>query len=103
MRRVLVISLAVALLAGCGGGDDSGEGGSKSAESVIREWADTLRSGDVRGAAEFFALPSVVANGASPSVLYTARTLASSTSRCPAGRACCARPRLRGSPRPCSG
>jgi hypothetical protein len=27
---------------------------------VIRRWADTLRGGDVRGAARFFALPSVV-------------------------------------------
>jgi hypothetical protein len=30
---------------------------------VIADWADTLRSGDVEGAAEFFAIPSVAENG----------------------------------------
>ncbi len=38
---------------------------------MIRDWADTLRAGDVRGAAEFFALPSVVANGTAPFILRT--------------------------------
>jgi hypothetical protein len=38
---------------------------------VIRAWADALRKGDVRGAASFFALPSVVANGTPPVVLHT--------------------------------
>ena len=33
---------------------------------VVRAWADTLRRGDVRGAARYFALPSVVANGTTP-------------------------------------
>ena len=71
MRRVLVIALAVAMVAGCGGSDESGGDGGKSPAAVIRDWADTLRSGDVRGAADFFALPSVVENGTSPFVLYT--------------------------------
>jgi hypothetical protein len=30
---------------------------------VIADWADTLRSGDVEGAADFFAIPSVAENG----------------------------------------
>jgi hypothetical protein len=30
---------------------------------VIADWADTLRRGDVEGAAEFFAIPSVAENG----------------------------------------
>ncbi len=34
-----------------------------SAVSVIRAWADALRRGDVRGAARYFALPSVMING----------------------------------------
>lgn len=34
-----------------------------SAVSVIRAWADALRQGDVRGAARYFALPSVMING----------------------------------------
>lgn len=31
--------------------------------SVIRAWSDALRRGDVRGAARYFALPSVMVNG----------------------------------------
>jgi hypothetical protein len=38
---------------------------------VVRAWADTLRRGDVRGAARYFALPSVVANGTRPIKLET--------------------------------
>jgi hypothetical protein len=34
------------------------------AVDVIREWSDALRRGDVRGAARYFALPSVMINGA---------------------------------------
>jgi hypothetical protein len=33
------------------------------AVSVIRAWSDALRRGDVRGAARYFALPSVMING----------------------------------------
>jgi hypothetical protein len=33
---------------------------------VVREWADALRRGDVRAAARYFALPSVVSNGTAP-------------------------------------
>ena len=33
---------------------------------VIRAWADTLRRGDVPGAARYFALPSVMINGPNP-------------------------------------
>ena len=40
-------------------------------ERVVREWADTLRDGDVRGAARYFALPSLVANGTAPIKLET--------------------------------
>jgi hypothetical protein len=35
--------------------------------SVIRAWADALRRGDVRTAARYFALPSVMVNGADTS------------------------------------
>jgi hypothetical protein len=34
-----------------------------AAVRVIRAWADALRHGDVRGAARYFALPSVMING----------------------------------------
>jgi hypothetical protein len=39
------------------------------AEAVVRRWADTLRRGDVEGAARLFALPAVVANGTRPVTL----------------------------------
>jgi hypothetical protein len=38
---------------------------------VVRAWADALRHGDVRGAARYFALPSLVANGTAPLKLET--------------------------------
>jgi hypothetical protein len=37
-----------------------------AAVRVVRAWADTLRRGDVRGAARYFALPSLVSNGTAP-------------------------------------
>jgi hypothetical protein len=40
-------------------------------ERVVRAWADTLRRGDVRRAARYFALPSVVSNGTPPIRLET--------------------------------
>ncbi len=36
---------------------------SPAAVAVIRAWSDALRRGDVRGAAKYFALPSVMING----------------------------------------
>lgn len=71
---VLCLSLA---LAACGGSSDSGGSGSDSTEAdhegvqVIENWADTLSSGDEKGAAEFFAVPSVVSNGTPPITLTT--------------------------------
>jgi hypothetical protein len=50
-----------------------------AAVTVIRAWSDALRRGDVRGAARFFALPSVMINGTDASgdaVLITIGTLA---------------------------
>jgi hypothetical protein len=38
---------------------------------VVRAWADALRRGDVRGAARYFALPSIVSNGTAPIRLTT--------------------------------
>ena len=74
--------LSLIALSACGGGDDDGDGNgpeqqpSASADpeeipgdanptdvAVIKEWVDTLRAGDVEGAAELFALPSVAENG----------------------------------------
>jgi hypothetical protein len=76
----LCAALALTMAAGACGGDDAttdtvGTGielpdGHDSVE-VIDEWVRTLREGDVVGAAELFALPSVVQNGTPPIRLDT--------------------------------
>ena len=38
---------------------------------IVRAWADTLRRGEVRAAARYFALPSLVSNGTAPIRLAT--------------------------------
>ncbi len=81
---------AALALAGCGGdGDGRKAPGSPGARAtpapeapasadvdpadvrVVRDWADTLRRGDIRGASRYFALPSLVANGTAPIRLET--------------------------------
>jgi hypothetical protein len=91
MRTRLLAALLAALAlpaSGCfGGGEDEGGGAARptptaqaggssvpapettpeaGADDVVRAWADTLRRGDVRGAAEYFAVPSTVSNGTAP-------------------------------------
>ena len=68
MRSVVLTLLLASTFAACGG--SSGEtateipGGADPADvEVIDRWARTLNGGDVEGAAEFFALPSVAQNG----------------------------------------
>jgi len=88
---VLLASAAGALALGaCGGGDDpkpaaeakqraeptpSPEPAEKQLDQadvrIVRAWADTLRRGDVRAAAGYFAVPSTVANGTVPLELKT--------------------------------
>ena len=77
MRRagtsLLVATLAVLCLAGCGGTllpshtstqPQSFVGAAGQGQvNVIRTWARALRRGDVNGAADLFALPSLFANG----------------------------------------
>jgi hypothetical protein len=89
--RLTGVLAALALgVAACGGGD--GDGDRPRAEAtpkpettavpeseapdpadvqVVRDWADTLRSGDARAAARYFALPSLVSNGTPPIKLET--------------------------------
>ena len=77
--RALLVSLAAALvlsLAACGGDDDgggdSGQSDALSSEAdpeaveVIEGWSSTLSEGDIEGAADYFALPSVAQNGTPP-------------------------------------
>lgn len=73
--RALVIALLTAgvLLTACGGDDEPADPDEAPAEiagdadpadvRVIDEWARALASGDVEGAAGFFAIPSVAENG----------------------------------------
>jgi hypothetical protein len=82
--RPAVCAVALTFLAGCGGDSDSestaptdadapdapeaaprevpGDADPKAVE-VIGAWADTLREGDVEGAADYFAIPSTAENG----------------------------------------
>jgi hypothetical protein len=78
MRAPAAIGVVLVALAGCGGNGTSAARkpagravDPKQAAKVIRAWADTLRKGDVAGAASFFALPSVVENGTPPIELRT--------------------------------
>jgi hypothetical protein len=91
MARLFVVwSVAAALIAGCGGGTrpgprpgppkqpipttagaitipappPTGVAPDPASVTVIRAWADALRRGDVKGAARYFALPSVMINSA---------------------------------------
>lgn len=65
-------SLAAFALVGCGGaggGDSTATDGLPPGHAsvlVIEEWVKTLSRGDVSGAADLFALPSVVENGTPP-------------------------------------
>jgi hypothetical protein len=67
------VSLAVAatLLASCGDGEDSQQPGHE-ALGVIEGWVGALAQGDVDGAADYFALPSVVQN-ATPELTLRSR------------------------------
>ena len=67
---------AAVAIAGCGGEDDSDEasvpgGADPEAVQVIDDWSRTLMEGDVEGAAEYFALPSIAQNGTPPIPMET--------------------------------
>jgi hypothetical protein len=70
MKRLLASLVAVALLSpACGGDDDPAPatteipgGADPAAVTVIDDWARALTEGDIDGAADHFAVPSVVQN-----------------------------------------
>lgn len=79
----LLATVLVSLVVGCGGNDTPGSRAdrqttpaprgttttharARSPEAVIRGWSETLRRGDVAGAARYFAIPSLVSNGTPP-------------------------------------
>lgn len=66
----VALVLASALIA-CGGdkGDDVSVPSGHGDVAVIEDWINTLSDGDVKGAADYFAVPSVVENGATPVTL----------------------------------
>jgi hypothetical protein len=92
-RLAGAMTALVLCAAGCGGGDDAarpattpGDAAERAtpereaakpgatdpaAVRVVRAWADTLRRGDVRRAARYFAIPSVVSNATAPIRLET--------------------------------
>jgi hypothetical protein len=77
MRWHAAIALAVALLASACGGDDAETtaneipgGADPASVEVIDNWARALAEGDIDGAAEYFAIPSVVQN-AGPAIEIT--------------------------------
>lgn len=80
MRSLACLGAAL-VVASCGGGGDGGEERRRQPAPapevdagdvrVVRGWADTLRRGDVRGAARYFALPAIVSNGTRPIRLDT--------------------------------
>jgi hypothetical protein len=78
MLPALLAFLALLALAGCGGDSTSVPGGADPADvNVIDGWVTTLARGDVKGAASYFAVPSVVENGTPPLRLDTrARVIA---------------------------
>jgi hypothetical protein len=68
-RRCLLAIFAIAVvpaLTGCGSATNNGV-------SVIREWAQALRAGNVDKAASYFALPGIVQNGTPPLRITTRR------------------------------
>jgi hypothetical protein len=78
--RLLIACFLALLVGACGcgsGSEDRPAQESRAADSspdstrVIRAWADTLRRGDVGGAASYFTLPTLVQNGTPPLALYT--------------------------------
>src|SRR5690348_1879456 len=74
LARAVAVLLTAATIAGCGGGSQPHTAkvqAEPGARAVIRAWADTLRRGDISGAAQFFALPSLVSNGTPPIELRT--------------------------------
>ena len=70
-KRPLLLALLVAAAfapAGCSD-DDSAQKQGHSDLRVIEGWVETLADGDVDGAADYFAVPSVVQNGTPPLTL----------------------------------
>ena len=100
-RGPAVAIVASVALAGCGGGPDKTPAGtaaapavpapvvapgvSRNAANIVRRWADTLRRGDVRAAATFFAVPSFDANGGPPEHLTTHAAILDFNSGLPCG------------------
>ena len=66
MRPSAFLLAATLALAACGGDDATSTvtgDADPAAIEVIEDWANTLREGDIDGAAAFFAIPSIAQNG----------------------------------------
>jgi hypothetical protein len=104
-RGLVELAALVALtapVAGCGDSPqranraDGGSGGAAPPKarpsarhsddaSVIRRWADTLRAGDIEGAARLFAVPVTVENGAPPQRLASGAAVKAFNESLPCG------------------
>ncbi len=64
MRALALLTLAL-VVAGCGGGGSGSttQNAKAGAPAVIRAWADDVRTGRFKQAAQLFALPATVSNG----------------------------------------
>jgi hypothetical protein len=73
VRFLVAVALVLAgCLASCGGGDGGDQVSLPSGHAdvaVIEGWIDTLSDGDVKGAADYFAVPSLAENGTAPVTL----------------------------------
>lgn len=104
VRAAPLVAAVLALgVAGCGGGDDkaasrSGSSGATgqsagaapkradaAAAAVIRGWVDAARSGNMRKAAGYFTLPTIVANGSAPVALTTRAEVVAFNNALPCG------------------
>ena len=94
-RRLLLSTLAAALLALAGCGDSGSDqtastatvpGGADAGDvEVIAGWVDALRTGNPEAAANYFALPSVIQNGTKPIELDSASDILAFNQSLPCG------------------
>jgi hypothetical protein len=100
MPRLALVCAAFGVVIAAGCGDDHGTAKRPSGPAdrtarpaprehrdvaVIRRWSDTLRAGDVKGAARLFAVPATVANGGAPQRLTTRGAIRVFNSSLPCG------------------